>query len=139
MCQYSTAAGRRQIYFWRPKIMGFNFFTNNVFMKTVYRIKLVLYKRFDYSTDWIKKKMRLLLRRNTTMNVKNIKSLLIIGAAILVLAAGTILLGNYADNASDNQKLCEPAASSGCCGGCPKAVCGDEPKATKLCSDSDSK
>ena len=73
------------------------------------------------------------------MNVNILKSLLVIGAVILVLAAGTILLGNYANNASDSPKLCAPAASAVCCGGCPKTLCGDEPKAAKLYSDLNSK
>jgi hypothetical protein len=73
------------------------------------------------------------------MNVNILKSLLVIGVVILVLAAGTILLANYANGASDSTKVCAPAASADCCGGCPKAVCGDDPNATTLCSDPNSK
>ncbi len=71
------------------------------------------------------------------MSLKNLKSLLIISTVIVVLAAGTILLGSYANITSDSSDSCAATALTGCCGGSANNLCGGE--SDKLCGDSNSK
>ena len=71
------------------------------------------------------------------MKIKNPKSLLIISTVIVVLAAGTLLLGSYVNITSDSSDSCAVNALAGCCGGNTNNLCGGE--SDKLCGDSNSK